>query len=74
MKDLDVLVLDALRPRPHITHFSIFQALEVVDRLRPKKTYFVHMTHHVEHVETNAYLGEMRDNVSLAYDTLTIEV
>ena len=74
LKDLDVLVLDALRPRPHITHFSIYQALEVVDRLRPKEAYFVHMTHHVEHEETNAYLSEMTDNVSLAYDGLTVLV
>jgi len=74
LEGLDVLVLDALRPRPHITHYSIYQALDVVDRLRPKRTYFVHMTHDLEHEETNAYLRTMMERVELAYDGLTVTV
>ncbi|MSS72175.1 MAG: MBL fold metallo-hydrolase [Candidatus Latescibacteria bacterium] len=74
LKDLDVLVLDALRPRPHITHYSLYQALDVVDRLRPKRAYFVHMTHDLDHEETNAWLGTLMEGVELAYDGLTITV
>src|SRR6185436_21167698 len=39
------LVLDALRDRPHSTHFSVDQALEVVARLRPDRTCFTHIAH-----------------------------
>ena len=74
LKGLDVLVLDALRPAPHVTHFSIYQAIDVVDRLDPGRAYFVHMTHNVEHEQTSAYLRTVRANVSLAYDGLTITV
>jgi phosphoribosyl 1,2-cyclic phosphate phosphodiesterase len=74
LKDLDVLILDALRPRPHVTHYSIYQALDVVDRLRPRRTYFVHMTHDLDHQETNAWLHTLMENVWLAHDGLTITV
>ncbi len=37
LDDLDVLVLDALRHRPHPTHFTVAEALEVVERLRPAR-------------------------------------
>lgn len=70
LEGLRVLVLDALRPRPHIGHFSISEALEVIDRLRPKQAYFTHMTHELEHEETNRKLPP---NVELAYDGLTFE-
>ena len=72
LRDLDVLVLDALRPKPHVTHYSIYQALEIVERLRPGRAYFVHMTHDLDHEETNAWLRTVMDGVSLAYDGLTI--
>jgi phosphoribosyl 1,2-cyclic phosphate phosphodiesterase len=71
---LEVLVLDALRPKPHVTHFSIFQALEVVARLRPRRAYFVHLTHDLDHEEANAYLRTVADNVELAYDGLAITI
>lgn len=74
LRDLDVLVLDALRPRPHVTHYSLYQALDVVDRLGPRRAYFVHMTHDLDHDEANAYLRTISDGVELAYDGLTIEV
>ena len=39
------MVLDALRDRPHPTHFSVAEALEVVERLAPERTYFTHICH-----------------------------
>lgn len=66
---LDVLVLDALREKPHPTHMSLSESLEAVRRLRPKKAYFTHISHNLEHAATNARLP---DGVEMAYDGLSI--
>ncbi|HUG89799.1 MAG TPA: MBL fold metallo-hydrolase [Planctomycetaceae bacterium] len=66
---LDVLVLDALRDTPHPTHLSIAQAIEVVERVRPRQTYFTHISHSLDHAATNARLP---NGVALAYDGLRI--
>lgn len=66
---LDVLILDALRHKPHPTHFSLAEALAVVERLQPKRTYFTHMSHDLEHAATNSTLPP---GVELAYDGLRI--
>ncbi|MBC8443127.1 MBL fold metallo-hydrolase, partial [PVC group bacterium] len=47
--DLDTLVINALRYKPHVTHLSIEQAVEVVQHLRPRRAYFTHMTHDVDY-------------------------
>jgi phosphoribosyl 1,2-cyclic phosphate phosphodiesterase len=62
---LDVLVLDALRPRGHATHFSLEEAAAVAKQLKPRQTYFTHMSHELEHEATNAALAE---GMALAYD------
>lgn len=69
LENLEVLVVDALREEGHATHFGIRQALEVVDRVRPKRTYLTHVSHHLEYEATNARLPE---NVELSYDGLRI--
>ena len=71
LEGLDVLVLDALRWRPHPTHFSVDQALEVVDRVKPSRTYFTHICHDLDHEETNLRLPE---GVELAYDGLAVDL
>jgi phosphoribosyl 1,2-cyclic phosphate phosphodiesterase len=68
---LDVLVLDALRHRPHPTHFAVSEALAVVERLKPRQTYFTHMCHDLPHAATNATLPP---GVALAFDGLQFEV
>lgn len=70
LEGLKVLVLDALRHKPHPGHFSINEALEVVDRVKPKQAYFTHMTHDVDHDATNRQLPP---GVELAYDGLKFE-
>lgn len=67
---LDVLVLDALAWHEHPTHFSIDQAMAVVDRLEPKMTYFTHIAHGLGHVETN---DRLPPHVRLAYDGQRVE-
>ena len=65
-----MLVLDALRDEPHATHFSIGQSLEVVERLKPRMTYFTHVSHTLDYDATNARLPS---GVELSYDGLQIE-
>ena len=67
---LEVLVLDALRRKPHPTHLSIEQALNVVERVKPCRTYFTHIAHELGHEETNAWLPP---HVRLAYDGLKLD-
>ncbi len=71
IEGLDILILDALRHRPHPTHFSVAQALEVVARVKPKQTYFTHICHDLPHAETNAGLPA---SVELAYDGLRLTI
>jgi phosphoribosyl 1,2-cyclic phosphate phosphodiesterase len=67
-----VLVLNALRREPHISHFTLDEALEVVRDLRPEKAYFTHLSHQMgKHEEVQA---ELPDNVFLAFDGLVVEV
>lgn len=69
LEGLDVLVLDALRDRPHATHFSLAESVEVARRLRPRQTYFTHISHELDHQATNARLPA---GMQLAYDGLRI--
>jgi phosphoribosyl 1,2-cyclic phosphate phosphodiesterase len=71
LRDLDTLILDALRPRPHPTHLSVDQALEIVGTLRPRRTLFTHMCHDLPHAATCARLPA---GVELAYDGLAFEI
>ena len=71
LADLDVLILDALRHRPHPTHFTVAEALTVVERVKPKQTYFTHICHDLPHEATNAALPP---GVALAYDGLALTI
>lgn len=71
LHDLDVLILSALRHRPHPNHSTVEQSLALVRQLRPRRAYFTHIAHDLPHEETNAALPA---GVELAYDGLAIEV
>lgn len=66
---LDVFVLDALRPRPHGTHFSLAEAIAIAERVGAKRTLFTHMSHELEHEATQARLPP---GMELAYDGLRV--
>ncbi len=70
LKGLDVLVLDALRRRPHPTHFNLEQAVEEARRIGAVRTFFTHIAHELKHAETNAGLPR---GMELAYDGLVCE-
>lgn len=66
---LDTLVLDALRYEPHPTHFNLAQALEVIERLGPRRAVLTHISHGFDHGPTESRLPE---GVVLAYDGLAL--
>ncbi len=66
---LDTLILDALRPAPHASHFSLDEAVAVAQRLRPRLTLLTHLSHDLEHAATEASLPP---DIRLAYDGLRI--
>jgi phosphoribosyl 1,2-cyclic phosphate phosphodiesterase len=68
--DLDVLVLSALRHRPHPTHLHLARALEEAARIGATRTLFTHIAHEVGHAAVAATLPP---GVELAYDGLSIE-
>jgi phosphoribosyl 1,2-cyclic phosphate phosphodiesterase len=69
LEGLDVLILDALRPRPHATHFGLDEAIEAARRTGAKRTYFTHCSHELEYTATNERLPA---GMELAYDGLRI--
>jgi phosphoribosyl 1,2-cyclic phosphate phosphodiesterase len=69
LANLDLLVLDALRLQPHPTHAHLEKSLELVALIAPRRTYFTHMSHDLDHAATEAILPA---NVHLAYDTLQL--
>lgn len=71
LEGLEVLVIGALRYRPHPTHFSIPQALEVVQRLKPRLAFLTHLSHEVDH---RTAPRQLPPNVRLAYDGLELDI
>ncbi len=72
LRNLDVLVVNALRIDAHPTHFNLQEALDFVDEIKPKKTYFTHISHKLGfHKEVSKKLPK---SVYLAFDGLKIEV
>lgn len=70
LRDLDVLILGAVRRRPHPTHFNLEQALDAARAVGAQRTFFTHIAHELKHAETNA---ELPPGVELAYDGLICE-
>ena len=71
LKNLDLLILDALQHHPHKTHFTIEEAIEVARSIGAKKTLFTHIAHGIKNSRDSKLLDS---NMNLAYDTLSIEL
>lgn len=71
LQGLDVLVLDALRHRPHPTHFSLDEAVAMAYRIGARQTYFTHIAHELGHAATCAALPA---GMSLACDGLVVDL
>lgn len=70
LEGLDVLVLDALRHTPHPSHSHLEKSVAMVEKLKPKRAFFTHMGHELDHAETETMLAE---HIRLAYDGLKVE-
>jgi len=71
MEGVDLFVLDALTKNRHPTHFSLAEAVQVARRLTPGRTLFTHISHSLEHEETNAALPH---GMALAFDRQVVEL
>lgn len=71
LEGVEYLVLNALRPKVHPTHFNIEQAIEAADRIGAIEAWFVHMTHDLMHAPTNQSLPKNRQ---LAHDGLQFTI
>lgn len=72
LRGADVLVLNALRKKEHISHLNLSEALALVEELRPREAYFTHISHLLgTHAEVGATLPP---GVFLAYDGLRVPV
>ncbi len=70
LKDVKVLVINALREKPHHSHFNLEEALNFIAKVQPEKAYLTHISHLLGfHDEVQQKLPE---NVYLAYDNLEI--
>ena len=71
LKDLDVLIINALRIEEHYSHLNLNDALEIISKIKPKRAYLTHISHKLGfHKDVQLSLPE---NVFLAYDGLQVE-
>jgi phosphoribosyl 1,2-cyclic phosphate phosphodiesterase len=68
---LDLLVIDALRFKPHPTHLTIDEALWYIDRLKPRRALLTHLSHDINHVNASAWLPP---GIEIAYDGLEVDL
>ncbi len=71
LRNLKVLILDALRFKPHPTHFSVEEAVREAQKIGAEATYFTHISHNIAHAETEAKLPP---GIHLAYDGLRFQL
>jgi phosphoribosyl 1,2-cyclic phosphate phosphodiesterase len=69
LQNLDLLILDALRPAPHFSHSHLEKSIGFVNLLKPRRAFFTHMGHDLDHEATNAALPP---HIRLAYDGLQL--
>ncbi|HZJ73538.1 MAG TPA: MBL fold metallo-hydrolase [Perlabentimonas sp.] len=69
--DTEILVINALRMKNHPSHFSLPQAVEIIEKINPRQAYLTHISHRILHREAQDWLPS---NVTMAYDGLEVEV
>jgi len=72
LKNLDLLVITALRRKEHVSHFSLNQSLQIIEEVKPKKAYLTHISHKLGFYKD--LIEELPGNVLPAYDGLKVEI
>ena len=65
LKNLDLLILGALRYRTHVAHFNVEQAVDMINKIKPRRAVLTHMGHELDY---NLLNKELPKNISPAYD------
>jgi len=71
LQGLDVMILDALRHRPHLTHMTVEESVGLLKRIKAKKSLLIHMCHDLDHAELERSLPE---GIGVSYDGLELDV
>lgn len=71
IKGVDVMILDALRHRPHKTHLTVEDSVKLLQKIGAKRSYITHMCHDLDHEETEALLP---DGMRVSYDGMMLEI
>jgi phosphoribosyl 1,2-cyclic phosphate phosphodiesterase len=69
LEDLDILIVDALRRDPHFSHSHLDKSVAIAEKLKPRRTFFTHMGHELDHATTES---ELPPHIRLAYDGLQL--
>jgi phosphoribosyl 1,2-cyclic phosphate phosphodiesterase len=72
IRNVDVLVVNALRIEPHYSHFNLEEALAFIAQIKPKRAYLTHISHLLGFHETVE--AQLPEHVYLAYDNLKITI
>ena len=72
LKGLDTLVINALRFEPHPSHLNVEEAIEIINQIKTKNTFFTHISHNMGFHEE--VCKKLPKNVTLAYDGLVLEI
>ena len=72
LKELDILIINALRIEKHVSHFNLEEALAIIEDCKPKRAYLTHISHALGSYKDVS--PQLPENVFLAYDGLKIEL
>jgi phosphoribosyl 1,2-cyclic phosphate phosphodiesterase len=70
LRGVDTLLLDALRHTPHPNHFTIAQAMEMVELMAPRRAVLTHLTHEIRHSDGD----KLPAGVEFAWDGMVLEM
>lgn len=71
LRGVDVMILDALRHRPHPTHLTVEQSVAVLGRIGARQSYLIHMCHDIDHEVVSQALPK---GIALSYDGLEVDL
>ena len=71
MKGVDTLIIGAVLYEPHASHFGIWQALELIERIQPRQAFLTHLSHRIDY---NQLKTQLPSGVQAAFDGMTVSI